>query len=233
MSLRLAFCSRDAATFAVKAWHYSRSMPAGRLACVGAWEAAVFVGAVIFGRGASSEIASPFGLQQSEVCELCRVALGPHQTPTSRIVSIAVRLLRQQSPGLRLIVSYADPEHGHDGRGVYAAMNWLFIGTTNRESLIRLNGRLLHPRTVASRYRTRSINWLRAHVAADAGHVRTAPKFRYCVPLDDAMRYQLGARRQPYPKRPKAAGISGCPADLAGAIPSRPLHSDAETACLS
>jgi len=199
MSLHLDFCSREAADFAVRAFHYSHCLPAGRLVCVGAFEAGVFVGAVVFGRGASSEIGSPFGLQQSEVCELCRVALGAHQTPTSRIVSIAVRLLRRQSPGLRLIVSYADPEHHHHG-GIYAAMNWLFIGTTNRESLIRLNGRLLHPRTVASRYRTRSIDWLRAHVANDAAHVRTAPKFRYALPLDAAMRAQLAPRVQPYPK---------------------------------
>jgi hypothetical protein len=223
MSLRLDFVSREAADFAVRAWHYSRAMPAGRLVCVGAWEAGGFVGAVIFGRGASSEIGSPFGLRQDQVCELVRVALGPHTAPTSRIVSVAVRLLRRFCPGLRLIVSYADPEHGHVGT-LYQAMGWLFIGTTNRESLIRLNGCLLHPRTVASRYRTRSIGWLRAHVAADAAHVRTLPKFRYVLPLDDPMRRQLEPRRQPYPKRPKVAGISGCPVDLAGAMPSRPLH---------
>src|SRR5688572_1533552 len=117
MNLHLAFCHREAALFAVKVWHYSRTLPAGRLVCIGAWEDGVFVGAVIFGRGACSQIASPFGLQQSEVCELTRIALGPHQTPTSRIVSIAVRLLRRQSPGLRLLVSFADPEHGHYGRG--------------------------------------------------------------------------------------------------------------------
>src|SRR4051794_28210828 len=109
MSLRLDFCSRDAATFAVKAWHYSRSMPAGRLVTIGAWEGGTFVGAVVFGRGASSEINTPLGIGQDEVCELCRVALGPHAAPTSRVVTIAVRLLRRFCPGLRLIVSYADP----------------------------------------------------------------------------------------------------------------------------
>jgi hypothetical protein len=224
MSLRLDFCSREAADFAVRAFHYSHGLPAGRLISVGAWEAGAFVGAVIFGRGASSEIGSPFRLKQSQVCELVRVALGPHTTPTSRIASIAVRLLHRLCPGLRLIVSYADPEHGHVGT-LYQAMGWLFIGTTNRESLIRLDGSLLHPRTVASRYRTRSIEWLRAHVADDAAHMRTAPKYRYVLPLDDAMRRQLEPRRQPYLKRPKVAGISGCPADLTGAMPSRPLHS--------
>ena len=229
MSLRLDFCSRNAALFAVLAWHYSRTLPAGRLVCVGVWENGRFVGVVIFGRGASSEIGSPFGLRQSEVCELTRVALGPHHAPTSQIVALAVRLLRRQSPGLRLIVSYADPEHGHVGI-LYQSMNWAFIGTTNRESLIRVNGRLFHPRTVASRYRTRSIDWLREHVAPDAGHVRTLPKFRYALPLDNAMRQQLAPRVRPNPTRPKVAGSCSNPAGLDGATPIRPLQSVTEAA---
>lgn len=222
MSLRLDFCSRPAGAFACKAWHYSGCLPAGRLATVGAWEHGAFIGAVIFGRGASSEIGSPFSLRQDEVCELCRVALGPHAAPTSQIVAIAVRLLRRQSPGLRLIVSYADPAHGHVGV-LYQSMNWLHLGQTSRESLIRLNGRLLHPRTVASRYRTRSIGWLRDHVAGDAAHVRTPPKFRYVMPLDNAMRRQLAPRVKPYPKRPKEQAPA-FPAGLGSATLTRPLH---------
>ena len=223
MNLRLGFCSREAATFAVRAWHYSRAMPAGRLVCIGVWEGGIFVGVVIFGRGASSQIASPFGLEQSEVCELTRVAIGPHQAPTSKIVALAVRLLRGQSPGLRLIVSFADPEHGHVGI-LYQACGWLFIGTTNRESLIQLNGRLTHPRTVASRYRTRAIDWLQQHVAADAAHIRTQPKFRYVLPLDDGMRRQLASRIQPFPKRPKDQDPAISPAGLARETRRRPLH---------
>jgi hypothetical protein len=175
-------------------------MPAGRVVCIGAWEFDRYIGCLVFGRGASSEIASPFGLRQDQICELCRIALSAHHAPVSRILSIAIRLLRKQSPNLRAIISYSDPEHGHDGRGVYAAAGWMFIGCTNAESLIRLNGRRLHPRTVASRYHTRSIDWLREHVTADAAHVRTLPKFRYALPLDDAMREQLASRVQPYPK---------------------------------
>ena len=204
MSLRLDFCSREANDFAVRAYHYSHSLPAGRLVCIGVWEdtppiGRTFCGGITFGRGASSEIHSPFGVQQDHVCELCRVALGPHTAPTSQIVSVAVRLLRRHCPGLRLIVSYADPEHGHVGT-IYQAMGWLYLGTTHRESLIRLNGRLVHPRTVTSKFHTRAIAWLRDHVAADAGHVRTLPKFRYVLPLDAAMRQQLAPRVQPYPK---------------------------------
>jgi hypothetical protein len=221
--LRLDFCPREAATFACKAWHYSRSMPSGRLVTIGAWEGRAFIGAVVFGRGASSEIASPFNVRQDEICELCRVALGHHVAPSSQIVARAVRLLRRQSPGLRVIVSYADPAHGHFGI-LYQACGWLFLGTTNAESLIRLNGRIFHPRTVGSRYRTRAIDWLQANVATDAAHFRTPPKFRYVLPLDDAMRQQLAARVRSYPKRPKEQAPASSPAGLARATRSRPLH---------
>jgi ParB-like nuclease domain len=229
--LRLDFVGRDAVAFSCHRWHYSHSMPSGRLVCFGAWEDAVFIGAVVFGRGASAEIGSPFGLRQDQICELCRVALGPHRAPTSQIVALAVRLLRKQSPRLRLVVSYADPEHGHVGV-LYQSMNWLYLGTTNRESLIRLNGRLFHPRTVTSRYGTRSIVWLRTHVAADAGHVRTLPKHRYVVPLDDDMRRQLAARVRPYPRRAGEAEkrCGRMPPAEDGANPIPPLHHHDEAA---
>lgn len=229
MSVRVDFYPLAALAYACNRWHYAKRPAAGRHVVIGATEDDVFIGAIGFSRGASSQIGSPFGLQQSSICELTRIALGPHVTPTSRIVALAIRLLRKQSPNLRLLISFSDPmQHGPSGQPhvgtLYQALSFQFIGMTNAESLIHLGGKLYHPRTISSRYHTRSIDWLRAHVAADAAHVRTLPKYRYALPLDAGMRQQLEARRQPYPKRPKVAGISGCPADLAGASPSRPLQ---------
>ena len=199
------FAGRDEMAFWVHRRHYSRSLPASKLVGVGFRESGRSIGVVIFGRGASSKIHSPFNVEQDAVCELTRVALGPHVTPTSRIVALAIKLLRKQSPNLRLLISFADPmQYGPSGRPhvgiIYQACGWWFIGMTNAESLIRLAGKLYHPRTISSRYHTRSIDWLRQHVAADAAHVRTLPKFRYALPLDAGMRQQLAPRVQPYPK---------------------------------
>lgn len=107
--LRLDWCSYRAAKWAVEHWHYSKRMPAGKAAIVGVWEFGKFIGCVIFSRGANNHIGNPYGLNQTEVCELTRVALTEHVAPVSRIVGISVRMLKKQSPGLRLIVSYADP----------------------------------------------------------------------------------------------------------------------------
>ncbi|MBI4128628.1 MAG: protein Mom, partial [Parcubacteria group bacterium] len=57
----------------------------------------------------------PFGLTQLEVCELVRVALRAHHSPTSKIVAIAVRMLRKENPGIRMLVSYADLQQQHVG----------------------------------------------------------------------------------------------------------------------
>lgn len=38
MTLRLDFCSHEAAKHSVFRWHYSRCMPAGKLVRIGVWE---------------------------------------------------------------------------------------------------------------------------------------------------------------------------------------------------
>lgn len=173
-----------------------------------------------------------FGLRQTQICELTRVALGPHATPTSRIVAIALTLLRRRSPGLKAVVSYADPERGHDGRGIYVAGNWLYLGVTASECVIRIRGRHRHPRSVASLYGTRSLQWLRQHVDATAERIVLSPKHKYLFPFDRELLMQLLPLVQPYPKRPKEQAPARSPAGLEGATPIRPLHHEYREAAL-
>ena len=101
--LHLDFCSYEAAKHAVMRWHYSRRMPKSKLVRIGVWEEGRFVGGIVHGVGANRHLASHFDLQDTEVCELVRVALAPgRQHPASQCVAISLKLLRRQSPGLRL-----------------------------------------------------------------------------------------------------------------------------------
>lgn len=207
--LALAWATHDAAVFATRRWHYSRSMPGASIVKVGAWEDGQFIGVVLFSLGATSMIGRPYGLTNQQICELTRVALAPeHRTPVSRIIAIALRMLRRQSPGLRLVVSYADTAQGHHG-GIYQAGGWIYLGTAS-EVAIRVRGRLVHRRTLGSRYGVggQSIPWLRANVDPTAEAVATGDKHRYVMPLDDAMRAQIAPRALPYPSRAKAAGAA-------------------------
>lgn len=202
--LRMDWASHAAATFACTRWHYSHCMPAGKTVKIGAWEAGRFIGVVIFSRGANKQLLNPYGLTQVEGCELTRVALAAHATPVSRIVSIAVRLLRRQSPGMRLIVSFADPEQGHHG-GIYQAGGWLYTGAVETHHYL-IGGVKVHPKSVHSRYGTGSqrMAWIREHLDPEAERVIVF-KHRYLYPLDGDIRAAIAPLSQPYPKRPKQA----------------------------
>lgn len=206
--LRLDFCSHDAARHAVMRWHYSRAMPSAKLVRIGVWEGKRFVGAILYGCGANRHIARPFGLDSTAVAELVRVALAPgREHPTSRCVAISLKLLKRQSPGLKLVVSYADFGQGHVGT-LYQAGNWIFLGPSSQPYL-KVKGEIVHPRSLYDRYGPggQSITWLRAHVDPRAERVAMQPKLKYVWPFDRQLRRQLEAVAKTYPKR--AEGVEG------------------------
>lgn len=185
----------------VREWHYSRSYPAGVSERYGVWEDGRFIGAVIFGTGNNHRIGSPYGLQQEQTRELVRVALDDHQVTVSHILSRTIRMFRVQFPDVRLLVSYADPVHGHHG-GIYQASNWTYTGRQTAHSItaIRINGELLHERTAASRYGTNRMALLR-EIDPEAHRVKLPRKHVYALGLDRKMRRMLSAKSEPHPKK--------------------------------
>jgi len=171
----------------------------------GVWEDETFTGVVIFSRGATPLIGSPYGLRRTQVCELTRIALRhDHRTAVSRIVAICLRLLRKHAPGLRLVVSFADEAQGHHG-GIYQAGGWIYAGASSTHAY-EVNGIIEHPKTLHSRYGKggQSIPWLQRHVDENARRIDVGKKHRYLMPLDDDMRRIVANLSKPYP-RPKQA----------------------------
>lgn len=207
VELRLDWCSVEAARYAVEHWHYSRCLPMPPWVRIGVWEAGAFVGVVLFSRGAALNLVRAYGLQQTEGCELTRIALTTHRTPVSRIIAIAVRMMHKQNPGLRLVVSFADTAQGHHG-GVYQGAGWTYAGKTaeSPDWIDDRTGKHYHPRVVAPSgfvkqfgivQRSRSTEGLRRAIAPG--------KHRYLFALDDAMRAQVARLAQAYPKRGRSA----------------------------
>ena len=226
--LRIDWATHDAAKYAVENWHYSKRMPKSKLLKVGVWEDQTFIGVVMFGLGAGNATApKPYGLKDGQVAELVRVSLRSHQTPVSRLVAIALRFCLKACPGLRLIVSFADPEQGHHG-GIYQAGGWIYAGETSADRKVLVNGEELHPRTANDRWKTADPAWLRKHVDPMARLVKTLPKLRYLMPLDAETRHRIAPLSKPYPKRPKQA-TDGHPPSSGGATPTRTLQ-DSEVA---
>jgi hypothetical protein len=213
--LKIDWATHEAAKFAVENWHYSECMPAGKLIKIGAWENGRYIGCVLFGRGANNNLGSPYSLAQIEICELVRIALTKHNTPVTRIVSFALRFLKKQSPGIRLIVSYADPMQGHHG-GVYQGGNWIYVGKSQAQAEVIVNGRIMHKRTANALFGT-------------IKGLQKSPilwKHKYLFPLDEEMRNRLTSLRKPYPKRAGSI-VADAPAIHAGeggAEPTPALH---------
>lgn len=189
--LVVAPASHDAAKFAVENWHYSRILPTGKLVKFGVWENDSYIGCVIFSRGASPNLGTALDLDQTEVCELTRVALTKHEAPVSQIVALALAELKRTNAGMRAVVSFADPKEGHHG-GIYQAGNWLFTGSSNPVTEYFIEGRWRHTRGAYHDPRR------------PTAPKRESPgKFRYIYPLDKAMRRRVAKISLPYPVKSK------------------------------
>ena len=179
--------NQQAALFAVKNWHYSNLLPKGKLVKLGVFEDSKFIGVVIFSRGASPHLGTALELDQTEICELTRVALDRHKAPVSQILAICLRQLKELNPGLRCVVSFADPKEGHKG-GIYQAGNWIYTGPSTEVTEFFIGGRWRHARKA----------WY--HAERPIAPKRTSPgKFRYYYPLDKNMARKLGKLALSYP----------------------------------
>lgn len=204
--LKLDWCDAKAARYACETWHYSRSMPSSGVK-IGVWEDGVFVGAVLFGVGAANVTRGErYGLARShDIAELMRVALSPkHTSPTSKIVSVAIRMVRKQSPSLKAIISFADEMRaGHIGT-IYQAMGFVYLGTFEGDGGYVIRGKIWHSKSVHSAGWVQSLDWIRKHIDPNARNNPTK-KHRYMLPLTEDLRKSIGPMSLPYPKRASSA----------------------------
>ena len=230
VSLKLDWCSHEAAKYACEHWHYSKCMPVGKTVKIGVWENKKYIGCIIYSRGANKNIGKPYSLLQTECVELTRVALNKHITPVSRMLSISFKMLKKQSKGIRLIVSYADMQQGHSG-GIYQATNWIYTGESKLDALI-VNGKQVHRKTIYSQYGFNSIEKLKS-IGLDVEWAEGMPKYKYLMPLDKEMAKQIEYLRKPYPKKTRGGSVTVAqPAnqqERGGSIPTSP-HSSSRIA---
>lgn len=225
VSLKLDYCDYKAAYYAVTHWHYSRKMPVGKLCKIGVWENNIFVGAVIFGMGAAKALGNPIGLKLFEYCELVRVALNKHSSAVSRIVSIAIKLLKKVNPKLKAIISFADPEQKHIGI-IYQAGNWVYCGKSSSSTVYELDGKKYHSRVVnprAKQFGRKAKATIDKNIATKR---KTLPKYRYVYILDKTITDQINRLRQAYPKciASETSDTANFPVSKGGVTPTAMLQ---------
>jgi hypothetical protein len=216
--LRLDFCSYEAARLACRRWHYSKKIPVGKLVKVGVWESGKFIGAIVFGDGLLGPKGTVYGgVDKFKVAEIVRVALREHSWPVSRMIAIAIKLLRKRCPGIDLIVAFADQGQNHRGI-IYRAAGFTYCGESEQGRMFRhkATGRILHNRAVSANGRRSHFGKVRkVPKTAECEIVGRTRKHRYLFPFTPEMKVMVEKMRKPYPKR-AASIVDDAPGEQLG-----------------
>lgn len=193
----------DAAKYACLNFHYAKAVPVCQFVYSVFNDDDEWCGVIIFGGGATINIARPFDKYQGQVLELERVALNGKQGhgQTSTAVAMALKALRKEAPWVDIVVSYADLDQGHQGI-IYQATNWLYIGKKNEgtRGAFIVFGKKMHPKSVHSRGWKQSLLWLKENVDENADEFITKGKHKYVYPMNKKIRKRLMIMVEEYPK---------------------------------
>jgi hypothetical protein len=124
------------------------------------------------------------------------------------VIAESLRQLKASNPGLRLVVSFADPEQTHVGI-IYQAGNWLYLGKSFAADEYIVNGKRIHGRSLRALRNNHSqggieaknvLIWAQRVLDKNAVLIKGSSKHRYLMPLDRAMRRSIEPLRLPYPR---------------------------------
>lgn len=214
--LKIDWATYESAKYACQNWHYSKCLPVGKMLKFGVWENDKFIGVILFSYGATPNLGKPYNLTQQQCVELTRIALTKHINPVSKMLSICLNQLSKQCPGIKLIVSFADPNQNHHG-GIYQATNWIYTGKSNDAKFGLLNGKIIHPRTISFYKKNGKI--INEFVVKKGKH-------RYLYPLDRDIKKLVSKLALKYPKRALNIDndVSDFQSEEGGVIPTNALQ---------
>ena len=111
------------------------------------------IGAALFGTLGMANNWKKFAEKEEDVLELRRLCCidDTMKNTESFFISRCIRWLKQNTE-VKIIVSYADENHGHKGV-IYQASNFEFVGTTSPSKMILYNGKLYHDKTIRTKYK--------------------------------------------------------------------------------
>ncbi len=205
MTIEIVNVDFQKAKSACEKWHYSGTISNAYIKNYGVYEDGAFIGVVCFGYGANNNIGKPYGLTQHEICELTRVSLREHKEFVSSIMMKAIKKLRRDRPKIQLMVSYSDEKQGHLGK-IYQATNWIYVGTAKEHSVMIINGKEYHKKSVYEKYGVNGVEKLR-NMGVDAILVKSPTKHKYLLPFTKKMRKMAMKVSQPYPKDLLTSGV--------------------------
>ena len=72
----------------------------------------------------------------------------------SYCIGQSIKYIKKHHSDIKVLVSFADPEQGHNGT-IYQATNWLYCGKSQADEWYIVDGEKIHPRSMVAKYGTR------------------------------------------------------------------------------
>lgn len=171
-------------------WHYSDYANIQAKETFGLFREGAFlpelVGVCVYTRPAGAAAANKYYPQDPNKClELRRLCLidDTPKNAESFFVGRTLKWLRKNSEW-KFVVSYADPEQGHEGT-IYKASNFKYEGVTSPGSSLMVDGKMFHIRTLTMLDRPYGVEINERYKAGDPNIkiVKTKPKHIYTYQL--------------------------------------------------
>lgn len=145
-SLRVDPCEIADIQPVIERVHYSHSIFGVTVTrCYAVRVGAEIVGGAVFGLPAGAGVARKYGAEG--LVELRRFVLTDEcpRNAESRVLAVMLRDLKRS--GLRRVLSYADPAHGHRGV-IYSALGFTYRGTTSKRKHVMWKGKKYPDRNI-------------------------------------------------------------------------------------
>lgn len=168
--------------------HYSKSIN-GCISdyCFALYDGNKMIGAMFYGRMAMRNQWKRFGEKEQDVIELrrlCCIDETPKNTE-SYFIGKTLRWLKNNT-NLKIVVSYADAEYGHEGT-IYKASNFDYLGVKSGAKVIWHEGKKYHDKTIRTTYKgilkPFALKIKKALESGDAYYAKTAGKHCYSYRL--------------------------------------------------
>jgi len=177
-------CERSEVKDFIEEWHYSKSIN-GLMSdyCFKLMDGNRMIGAMIYGRFAMANVWKKYSDSPEEVIELrrlCCIDDTPKNTE-SYFIGKTLRWLKKNTT-IKTVISYADPEYGHEGI-IYQATNFKDIGKTSAGKVIMYNGKKYHDKAIRTKYKGElkpfAVRLRKALESGDAFYKKTEGKYIY------------------------------------------------------
>ena len=178
----------SAAAPVVEKWHYSKCVPKGSNTYFGWYDNDSLYAVADYGIGVNPYQASYFSrlldveIANNQLVELKRLVRCEPQNaklPLTKFLSRCHRTLKKN--GVRLVVSFSDPQYGHNG-GIYRAANFTHAGHTQAEyHTIDEDGTIRHRRYAYRYAKRKGISTPQAREELGLQKIKTLPKDRWYI----------------------------------------------------